>query len=182
MEYFTRKGDDGTTGYLGEGRLGKDDLRFEALGTLDECSAQCGVVRSKLRNSARREMISQIQRHLYQIMAETSADLKNAPRFRTIGTDQVIWLEEQIDSLSAQVKMPTGFILPGDTELSAEVSVARTVVRRAERRMAALARQGVTENPSLVMYLNRLSSLLFVLEILTAKKQGSQITAARGDI
>lgn len=181
-EFFTRKGDDGTTGFLGEGRVDKDDLRFEALGALDECSAHCGVVRSKLRNTADREMIAQVQRDLYHIMAEASADIQNAARFRSIGGEQVNWLEAQIKRLSAVVKMPSGFILPGDTELSAQVSVARTVVRRAERRMTAMGKQGLTENPSLVGYLNRLSSLLFVLEIQTARKQGRQITAARGDV
>lgn len=181
-EFFTRKGDDGTTGFLGEGRADKDDLRFEALGTLDECSAQCGVVRSKLRNPAEREMIAQIQRDLYHIMAEASADKLNAAKFRGIGDEQVNWLEEQINRLSSTVKMPSGFILPGDTELSGQVSVARTVVRRAERRMTAMARQGLTENPNLVRYLNRLSSLLFVLEVQTAQKQGRQITAARRDV
>jgi cob(I)alamin adenosyltransferase len=178
-EFFTRKGDDGTTGFLGEGRLDKDDLRMETLGTLDECSAHCGVVRAKTHNSTDQRMLVQIQRDLYQVMAETAADPQHAAKFRIIGETQVLWLEEQIQRLTADIQMPSGFILPGETELSAEVSVTRTVARRAERRLTSMMKQGLIENRQLIRYLNRLSSLLFALEISVPQKQGKTITSAR---
>ena len=177
-EFYTRKGDDGTTGFLGEGRIDKDDLRMETLGTLDECSAHCGLIRAKTHSSTDQRMLVQIQRDLYQVMAETAADRHNASKFRVIGEAQVLWLEEQIKRLSANIKMPSGFILPGETELSAEVSVTRTVARRAERRLTTMVKQGLIENDQLIRYLNRLSSLLFALEISTTQKQGKTITAA----
>jgi cob(I)alamin adenosyltransferase len=179
-EFFTRKGDDGTTGFLGEGRLDKDDIRMETLGTLDECSAQCGVIRAKIRSASEREMIAQIQRDLYHIMAETAADKLNAAKFRVIDDSHVKWLEGQIERMANQVKMPSGFILPGENELSAQVSVTRTIVRRAERRMATMRKQELLENPALIMYLNRLSSLMFVLEIFTVQKQGEAVIPAKG--
>lgn len=178
-KFYTRSGDDGTTGFLGEGRLSKDDIRFETLGTLDECSAHCGVIRAQVKNAEDRRMLEQIQRDLYHIMAETAADLANAAKFRKIGTEQVDWVESQIDRLSESVKMPQGFILPGETLLSADVSVARTVVRRAERRLKTMMNAGLVENQELLHYLNRLSSLLFILEVKTAQKPGRDMTIAR---
>lgn len=175
---FTGAGDDGSTGYLGEGRMPKEDIRFETLGTLDEASAHCGLVRSLLGNTAERETIKQIQADLYHIMAEAASDHKNAVKFRAIGQEQVTWLEKQAERLAETVKMPSGFILPGDTLLSAQVSITRTVVRRAERRLATMVHQGMLENTYLLKYLNRLSSLLFVLEVKTAKEPGSHITFA----
>lgn len=180
QHFFTRKGDDGMTGILGEGRLPKDDLRFDALGNLDECSAHCGILRALLNDVQDREMILSIQKDLYHLMAETAADKPNAVKFRSINAERVLWLEEQIERLSASTKMPSEFILPGETLLGAEVSVTRAVVRRAERSLTTLVHQGVVENTFLLQYLNRLSSLLFALEVKTSTQPGQPMTTARG--
>jgi len=179
MEHFyTRKGDDGMTGFLGEGRLPKDDLRFEALGNLDECSAHCGILRALLKDDQDREMVMSIQRDLYHLMAETAADKTNAVKFRSINAERVFWLEEQVERLSASTMMPSEFILPGETLLGAEVSVTRAVVRRAERSLTTLVHQGTVENTFLLQYLNRLSSLLFALEVKTSTQPGHPLATA----
>jgi ATP:cob(I)alamin adenosyltransferase len=111
------------------------------------------------------ELLVSIQRDLYDLMAEVGATPENAARFRKIDDAQVTWLETKTDQLGDQVVLPREFILPGDTPGGAALSVARTVVRRAERRMARLLHNQQIENPHLLRYLNRLSSLCFVLEL-----------------
>ncbi|MBT3337322.1 MAG: cob(I)yrinic acid a,c-diamide adenosyltransferase [Anaerolineae bacterium] len=163
--FYTRKGDDGTTGLLGEGRLPKYHPRMEAIGALDETTATLGLARSLIQDAAIQPLLIQIQRDLYGLMAEVAATPENAAQFRSIDPARVEWLETQTDTLSAQVQMPKEFILPGETRGSGALSLARTVVRRAERRIAELLDAGELENQELLRYLNRLSSLCFVLEL-----------------
>ena len=164
-KFYTRKGDDGTTGLLGEGRLPKHHPRMEAIGTLDETTAALGLARSLLQFSTLKLILIQIQRDLYGLMAEVAATPKNAELFSKIDASRVNWLEEQIDSLSKTVEMPSEFILPGETSGGGALSLGRTVTRRAERRIAELLAEGELENKELLRYLNRLSSLCFVLEL-----------------
>lgn len=163
--YFTASGDDGTTGLLGPGRVSKYDLRMEALGALDEASAALGMARSQSASALVNESVKEIQRQLYQLMAETAATPENAEKFRVIRHAQVSELEEKIQRLGSQVDMPQEFILPGDTPAAAALDLARAVARRAERRVAELLALGEISNPELLRYLNRLSSYLFVLEL-----------------
>jgi cob(I)alamin adenosyltransferase len=162
---YTRKGDDGSTGLLGEGRVMKTDARMEALGAIDEASATLGLARSLGQQTEVETLILQIQRELYQLMAEVAATPENAAKFRTIGAEQVAWLEAQADIKSVDLNLPNEFILPGDTPAGAAFSIARAVVRRAERRVVELWEKNLVENPHLIAYLNRLSSLCFVLEV-----------------
>jgi cob(I)alamin adenosyltransferase len=99
-------------------------------------------------------------------MAEVAATIENAANYRTITKESVQWLEEQIESLHKSVNIPDEFILPGDSTAGAALDLARTTVRRAERRVASLFQTGEIENAELVRYLNRLSSLCFILELL----------------
>lgn len=178
MSFYTRKGDDGTTGLLGEGRVPKHDLRIEALGTLDESSAALGVARAAARDARCGPILLDVQRDLYELMAEVAATPDNAERFR-FDAARVGWLEEQTDSLSRDVKMPDEFIVPGDTAAGAALSLARAVVRRAERRVVELSGAGEIQSPVPQQYLNRLSSLLFVLELVENKAAGRPTTQAR---
>jgi len=162
---FTRSGDDGYTGRLGEGRLPKHHPVIEAVGTLDEASACLGLVRAVIQAPEITDVILSAQRDLYWMMAEVSADETAAPKFREIDESRVAWLEEQIEILGSSVEMPSDFIVPGDTFPGAIISLARTVVRKAERQIAYLQEHGEVNNPNLMRYLNRLSSLCFVLEI-----------------
>lgn len=163
--FYTRRGDDGSTGLLGAGRVSKADVRIEALGTLDELTAVLGVVRASIQNSETRNILLQVQRDLYAIMAEIGATPENAARFRLLGNMQVTWLEAQIAQITEQVIVPKDFIIPGDTLPSAVMDLARTVTRRAERRLVELAEKEGLENIEIERYLNRLSSLCYVLEL-----------------
>ena len=164
-KFYTRTGDDGSTGLLGEERVPKYHPRIEAIGNLDEASAAIGAARAICRRQGVNPLLQTVQRDLYGLMAEIAASMENAGRFRSIDADRVTWLEEAIDRISAQTQFPKGFILPGDTAAGGLLALARTIVRRAERRVAQLLDQGELENQDLQRYLNRLSSLCFVLEL-----------------
>jgi len=179
--FFTGKGDDGLTGWLGEGRLPKYDLRIEALGSIDECTAALGVARSLMGDSPENALVLQVQRDLYQLMAEVAASPENAEKFRKIGPESIKELENQIQRLQSGVQMPADFIVSGDSQASAAIALSRTIVRRAERRVVELIDRGMVINLNLGVYLNRLSSLCFVLEIYLLQQFGkSHPTLAKG--
>jgi cob(I)alamin adenosyltransferase len=179
--FYTRKGDDGYTGILGKGRIPKYHLRTEAVGTVDEATAALGLARALCKSEGTGDMILAVQRDLYGLMAEVSADEANAARFRTITAGKVTWLEEQIDRLNKSIEQIKEFIVPGDSTGGAALAVARGVVRRAERRVAELVHQDMLENIELLRYLNRLSSLCFILELVENKEAGkTSTTLAKG--
>ncbi len=178
MSLYTRKGDDGTTGRLGEGRIPKYDDRLEAIGALDESSAALGVARSAVQDPNRKEIVLALQRDLYRLMAEVAASPENAGEFH-FDSGRVEWLEQQTDGLSQVLGMPKEFIVPGDSMAGAALALARAIVRRAERRVAHLADQRLIVNPALQRYLNRLSSLLFVLELTENQVAGTTTTLAK---
>ncbi len=173
--FYTRKGDDGTTGMLGKNRLPKYHPRIQTIGSLDEASAALGLARSLVQNAALQPILCQAQQDLYGLMAEVAATPENASRFSSIDAVRVDWLETETNRLSKVVDMPKKFILPGETQGSGALALARTVVRRAERNLAELLDLGEVENKELLRYLNRLSSLCFVLELAEnqfAEKEG----------
>jgi cob(I)alamin adenosyltransferase len=170
--FFTRKGDDGLTTWLGKGRIKKYDLRFEALGTVDESSGVLGLARALTVEPRIKEILLHIQRDLSGMMSEVAADPAEASRFRSINNEQVIWLEEQADTLTQIIEAPRSFVMSGDTPGGGSLDLARAVVRRAERRVIELADSGGLENPAIIAYLNRLSSLLFVLELFEIHSAG----------
>lgn len=179
MTFYTSKGDDGTTNLLGEGRVAKHHARIEAIGTLDESTAALGLARAQCADSHSSGILIQAQRDLYRLMAEVAATPENAEQFRFIDSARVAWLEEQTDALSKLVEMPKEFILPGDSLAGAALSLARTIIRRAERRVVELFDTGEITNPDLQRYLNRLSSLCFVLELLENQTAGHKTTLAK---
>ncbi len=177
--FYTRSGDAGDTGLLGEGRVAKFDLRIEALGAVDEATAALGVARAFSASASTRSLLVQTQKHLYQLMAEVAATPQNAGRFRGITPAEVAWLEAETDRIEAAVSLPKEFILPGENQASAMLALARTLVRRAERRVVELHHIGGLENISLLAYLNRLSSLCFVLELQENQQHGTQTQLAK---
>jgi cob(I)alamin adenosyltransferase len=177
--FYTRTGDDGRTGQLGEGRLPKYHPRIEALGALDEASAALGLARALCQTPQTKPILMEVQRDLYAVMAEIAATPENSERFRTLGPPRIQWLESQADNLSATVPLPTEFILPGDSLSGAALALTRTIVRRAERRVAELLDTGEIKNPLLMQYLNRLSSLCFALELLENQSAGTETTLAK---
>ncbi len=179
MSFYTSKGDDGTTNVLGEGRVAKYHARIEAVGTLDESTAALGLARAQCRDPRSSGILLEVQRDLYKLMSEVAATPENAEKFRFIDAGRVAWLEEQTDELSKLVEIPKGFILSGDSVAGATLSLARTIVRRAERRVVELFDTQEIKNPELQRYLNRLSSLCFVLELLENKAAGNKTTLAK---
>ncbi len=179
QKFYTTKGDDGTTGLLGSGRVPKDHPRLEAIGAIDEAGACLGLARAHAAAPQTAEFLKQVQRHLYGLMAEVAATPENAARFRAIGAEQVAWLEARIAEIGEAVPPPKEFILPGDSPGGAYLDLARTVVRRAERRLASLVHSGEVENRHLLRYLNRLSSLCYALELLENHTAGVATSKAK---
>ncbi|MFB3819190.1 MAG: cob(I)yrinic acid a,c-diamide adenosyltransferase [Candidatus Methylomirabilales bacterium] len=161
MRVYTRTGDAGETGLLGEARVRKDALRIEAVGSLDEVNAALGLAAAALAEGWEQECLTGVQRDLFAIGAQL-ADVR--PGGRTAGPDAgaVTALERAIDRAQAELPALTRFILPGGSEPAARLHLARSICRRAERRVVALAAQEPVA-PLVLAYLNRLSDLLFVL-------------------
>ncbi len=178
--FYTRTGDDGYTGLLGEGRVAKYMPQPEAYGTVDEASAALGVARAGAQSEETRRLLLTAQRDLYHMMAELAATQQTAHLFRKVDAARVAWLEEQTDRLSQRIQLPNEFVVPGDSLPGAYLDLARTVVRRAERIVVHLLHDGLIENVELVRYLNRLSSLLFVLALYENALAGvSNVTLAK---
>jgi cob(I)alamin adenosyltransferase len=176
--FFTGTGDDGTTGLLGEGRVKKNDLRMETLGSLDELSAFLGLARS-LDQNAFGELVKEIQIQIYGLMAELAATKENQPTYRKIDDNSIKKLENKISEISSGMKSPNGFILPGDSQFAASLSIARTVCRRCERRVVELFDKNDFSNENIKKYLNRLSSLLYVMEVFEASRSQGSPTPAK---
>jgi cob(I)alamin adenosyltransferase len=154
---YTRTGDKGTTG-LGDGtRVDKDSLRVEAYGTVDELNSLVGLLVSYQVPDVIAGQLTDIEHDLFDIGGELSI-----PGHRVVTDKQVQRLEEFLDTLNADLEPLEEFILPGGTTSAAVCHLARTVCRRAERRIVTLAREETVNSASL-RYLNRLSDLLFVL-------------------
>jgi cob(I)alamin adenosyltransferase len=179
--FYTRKGDDGYTSLLGEGRVPKYAPQPETVGTIDEAAAALGLARATCKAVQTGPIIVQAQRDLYRIMAEIAASPDSAARFRKINAEQVTWLETQTDALNSIIDMPNEFILAGDSPAGAALDLSRTIVRRAERKVAELWHKKMLVNQEILRYLNRLSSLCFALELLENQAAGkSSTTFAKG--
>jgi cob(I)alamin adenosyltransferase len=161
---YTKAGDEGETGLFDGTRVSKADLRVEAYGAVDELSAWLGVLRAQVMPEDIDEMVASIQVHLFALGA-LLADPRHriAPRVTkaTLATADIERLEGWIDELDLKLPTLRRFILPGGTPAGATLHLARTVCRRAERRIVSLGKDIV--DPVAVIYLNRLSDLLFVM-------------------
>jgi cob(I)alamin adenosyltransferase len=162
---YTRTGDTGETG-LGDGtRVAKDDPRVTAYGTVDELNAVLGLLLSQFPETEEAGLLRSIQNDLFDVGADLcvpqAADETPESRLR-VQPDQATRLETAIDRLNAPLGPLTSFVLPGGRGAAAWCHLARTVCRRAERDVVTLARTAAV-NPQVVVYLNRLSDLLFVL-------------------
>ena len=176
MRIYTRTGDTGDTGLFGGGRVGKDDVRVEAYGEVDELNAVLGLARSIEMMPRIDEVLVPVQRDLFSLGALLATpDLEKMRQHldkARIDEERIAQLERAIDAGEAELEQLRAFILPGGTPKAAALHVARTVCRRAERRVVALGR--VVELPELVViYLNRLSDLLFVLARVANRRAGA---------
>lgn len=173
-------GDDGSTGLLGGGRAPKDDLRIEAYGTIDEASSALGLAKALSADARVKAVAEELQRGLYKLGAELATNPHTPGKFGAMTAADVRSLEERMAELEAEAPMPSEFILPGTTPASAAFDLARTVVRRAERRALSLARAVPGSNPEAARWLNRLSLLVFVLGRFEETRSGASARPARG--
>lgn len=164
MSFYTRKGDDGTTGLYYGGRVRKDADAPEAYGAVDEAQAFLGLARAEAeRGGELDQLLLHLERDLYVLMAELATLPENRRKLTAGATlvtpEMLAFVEAKTDELSGRFTMPDEFVLPGQTRLSSLLEVARTVIRRAERRALGVA----AADSSVVPYLNRLSSLLWAM-------------------
>lgn len=180
MRLYTARGDTGQTDLLGE-RVGKDDPRIAILGALDETTSAIGVGRAHAATERARSLLLDAQRDLYRIMADLAFTDELRPSERVFGADRVGWLETAIEAVGVETPLPPDFIVPGDSVAGAHLDVARTVARRAERDAVTSARARQIANPEILRYLNRLSSLLFILARAEDRAAGAALTRAKTD-
>ena len=164
MKIYTKTGDTGQTGLLGGLRVAKDAPRIEAYGTVDELNAAIGVARSQAPPDDIDRLLTQIQNTLFDLGAELATAGGQHRELAKISDLHIETLETEIDRFEAGLEPLKQFILPGGTPLAAHLHLARTICRRAERRVVTLIAAENTElSPLIIVYLNRLSDLLFVL-------------------
>jgi cob(I)alamin adenosyltransferase len=160
---FTGSGDKGFTGLLGDERVPKHHPQPETFGSLDEASASLGMARAFCDSKEISSDIEAIQQDLYHAMAELAATPENREKFQKLNVDRVQWLESKIQTYSQSIQIPDEFVTSGSTKSGATFDLARTTVRKAERAVAKLHHEGENKYDVILQYLNRLSSLCFVL-------------------
>lgn len=181
----TGKGDDGTTGLLyGGPRISKDDDRTDAYGTVDEAVAALGVARAEADPTGELgSLLLRLQRELFVVGAELASNPGAWDRLQDgstrVSEAMVTGLEDLLGDLERRIAMPTEFVVPGETRLSAAIELARTITRRAERRAVGLRRSGLLAGEWLVPYLNRLADLLWVLARAAEQAEDRVATPAR---
>ena len=185
MSIATKTGDAGTTALLYHRRVSKCHPRVEACGTVDELNAALGAARAASRHRLVGEALPEIQHHLITLMGELATDAGDLARYARDGyplvTSQLTAkLDQWVSSLEAMPITGGGWAIPGANVSSASLDVARTVCRRAERRVCALQEAGHIPNAEILVYLNRLSDLLWLLARLAESTEPERIPAAEG--
>ena len=163
MKIYTKTGDKGTTALFGGSRVEKDSLKVEAYGTVDELISFMGVAFAEANDKDEKEAIESIQKKLFVLGAELASDEKGLSYLKEVITDEDIEkLESLIDKYMEKAGPFKGFVTPGKDKVSAALHVARTVARRAERRIATLSKEEPIRE-ELRMYINRLSDCLYAM-------------------
>lgn len=168
MKVYTRKGDDGTTGLLFGGRVGKADPGPAAYGEVDEACSALGLARAECeKGSELHDLLVRLQRELFVVGAELATAPENrhklAPGVSLTTAEMVEALEPIIDDITTRFEPPTEFVLPGENRVAAALDLARAIVRRAERAAVAAAAAGWLEGGYAIAYLNRLADLVYTL-------------------
>jgi len=174
VKIYTRAGDKGDTGLIDGSRVGKDTLRVECYGEVDEINACLGLVRAQREDADLDALLAQVQKDLFALgaqLADPQAHVGDRKPKAAVTPAHVKRLEDAIDAREETLPPLKAFILPGGSPAGALLHFARTVCRRAERRVVALARHDEVD-PLVVSYLNRLSDLLFVLARDTNRRAG----------
>ena len=177
MSIVTKRGDQGTTGLMYNRRVSKTHPRVEAYGAVDELNAAIGLARAGAGDESVRESLAAIQKDLVRLMGELATAVEDLPRYAKDGHALVTpamtaRLEGLVGEIEAAKVSPRGWATPGANAASAALDVARTVCRRAERRACALQDAGQLQNTEIVVYLNRLSDLLWLFARWVEAKRG----------
>jgi cob(I)alamin adenosyltransferase len=160
----TGTGDDGYTGLLGKQRVAKYDARPDTFGTVDEATSALGLARATTKDQKVKDIIFRIQQELYLLMGELATPPENYEKMGLrITSAHVQHLEQIEEQLKQEVEIPNKFIIPGDSLDGAALDLARTIIRRAERKAVKLLHDGVIQNEEVIRYLNRLSDLVFII-------------------
>jgi len=159
---YTRRGDRGETSLYGSTRVPKDDPRVEAYGTIDELNSILGVVVAGSKDKAITSSLREVQKMLFVAGGDAACELKGSQKVPRISASDTLRIERMTDDLLSKLPGLSNFILPGGTPTAASLQVARSVCRRAERRILA-ASKAHEVNPELLPFFNRLSSYLFNL-------------------
>jgi cob(I)alamin adenosyltransferase len=164
MKIYTKTGDEGKTGLFGGVRVAKDDIRVEAYGTIDELNAALGMAVALGADPSESSMVAEFQNDLFVLGAELACipEKREQLKLRLIEPSDIERLEHHIDALDAHLQPLKNFILPGGHPVAASLHHARTICRRAERRVQSLTKVQMVA-PHLLVYLNRLGDLLFVM-------------------
>lgn len=167
MKVYTKRGDDGSTGLLYGGRVQKDDLRTDAYGTVDEACSALGLARADLAGGEWHDEVLRTQRELFILGAQLATHLDHWGQLdegvSRLAPAMVDDLETRIDAITARFPLPQQFVVPGGARPGAAIDLARTIVRRAERLVVRMTREGLLPDDLPRRYLNRLSDYLFVL-------------------
>ncbi len=164
MSITTKVGDKGKTSLLGGKMVDKDHVIIEACGTLDELCSFLGMAKSFLKNKQAKNIIESIQKDLFIVGAEVSCRANFAGRLKKrINSAYAARLGKIVNGLEKKNKLRSSFCLPGKNSLSGILDVARVIARRSERRVVTLSKKGTLKNPHILVYLNRLSDLLYLL-------------------
>ena len=161
---YTRRGDQGQTSLVGGQRVSKASTRLEAYGTVDELSSHLGLLAAMLPEGHEKDLVERIQNNLFNVCTNLATDQDQTELYPSayLPKGAIKELEDEVDSIMHELPERQGFILPGGTQEAAQAHVCRTVCRRAERRIVALAEEA-TVSPEVQQYVNRLSDYLFIL-------------------
>ncbi len=170
MKLYTKRGDDGSTGLIGDVRVEKCDPRVVAYGDVDETNAVIGLVLAECDDPDTCGALRRIQAELFELGAQLATPPGRTAQ-QSVTETQIVQLEHWIDQATAEVEPLRNFILPGGSLTAARLHLARTVCRRAERTVVALAKEQSIDRTA-VVYLNRLSDLLFALARRTNRRAG----------
>jgi cob(I)alamin adenosyltransferase len=173
VKIYTRTGDEGETSLFGGGRVSKGEIRVSAYGDIDELNSAIGAATACGPSDLEHDLLESIQRDLFAIGGKLATPrpekVRPALEKAQLGNDHISTLEEAIDRIEEELPKLTAFVLPGGSPKAAALHVARTVCRRAERQVVELQRAEDVD-PVILVYLNRLSDLLFVLARLANKR------------
>jgi cob(I)alamin adenosyltransferase len=172
IKIYTKTGDKGNTSLIGGTKVPKNDIRIETYGTVDELNSWVGLINDQLHDEALRFELKEIQDRLFTIGSLLATDIEKHPKMKLPGLDDsdILFLEDRIDAMTAQLPEMKNFILPGGHATVSSIHITRCVCRRAERLAVNMQQHELFVDEKVIRYLNRLSDYLFTLARYAAQK------------